>query len=322
MQNWSHIAHAAKDILTVCLAKGIDQALTTQQGEDWFQKFLEADALEKPTAQITKNGQRSVRDLDLQALLKILRFRRNLTQKVLSYYGYFSDFDSFSAEGQMQQMTNLLDRLINDFRNRIEAHARAADIEKELSGEGVDRIYGYEEAYQDMYKLTRIFGTVTDSNGIPYAQHMAALTEPQPKPRKRWPLFAGIAAALALVIGLTLWLLPGKSANAYRDEREPEVVKDEVVMQPIQVYYDGEELVAECYLVNGTDEKVSEIDVYSFRIMAGGREIAAADFGTISKLKLKPGDSIQWQFRFPKETIFVHNAKLTDLNIEFHCTPS
>jgi len=321
MQNWSHIAHAAKDILTVCLAKGIDQALTVQCGEDWFQKFLEADAQEKPTAQITKNGQRSVRDLDLQALLKILRFRRNLTQQVLSHYGCFSDFDSFSAEGQMQQMTNLLDRLINDFRNRIEAHARAADIEKELSGEGVDRIYGYEEAYQDMYKLTRIFGTVTDSNGIPYAQHMAALTEPK-KEKKRWPIFAGIAAALALVVGLTIWLLPGKSATAYRDEREPEVVKDEVVIQPIQVYYDDGELVAECYLVNGTDKKITEIDVYSLRVIAGDREIAAADFGTITNLKLKSGESIKWQFCFPKETVFVHNAKLTDLHIEFLCNPS
>jgi hypothetical protein len=186
MQNWSHVAHEAKDILTVCLAKGIDQALSAQYGACWFADFAEADAKEKVNTRITKPGHHSVQDMDLQALLQLLRYRSHLTQQVLFYYGFFEGLDQFSAEGQLQQLSNLLDRLINDFRNRIEAHARAADIERELSGEGMDRIYGYEEAYQDMYKLTRIFGTVTDGDGVPYARRMAALTE---KKKKRWPLW-------------------------------------------------------------------------------------------------------------------------------------
>ena len=130
---------------------------------------------------------------------------------------------------------------------------------------------------------------------------------------------AGIAAVLALAIGLTAWLLPKKPANAYYDERGPEIVKNEIALQPVQVYYDDQELIAECYLVNGTDERVAQINVYSLRITVDNREVAAADFGNITNLKLEAGESVKWQFRFPKETVFVQNAKLSDLKIEFHC---
>lgn len=315
MQNWSQIANQAKDLLTVCLAKGIDEALTAQYGSDWFAGFAEAEAKEKVNTRITKPGHRSVQDMDLQALLKLLRYRSHLTRQILTHYGFFAGLDGFTADGQLQQLNNLLDRLINDFRNRIAAHARAADIEKELTGNGLDRIYGYEEAYQDMYKLTRIFGTVTDSRGVSYARCMAALTEK----KKRWPLLAGIAAVLAVAIGLVFWLLPGKTDNAYRDDREAEVVKDQVAVQPVRVYYEDEELVAECYLVNGTDARVKTVDVNSFRITVDGKEVAAAEFGELKGVNLAPGASVKWRFRFPKETVFIYNAKLPDLEIEFQC---
>ena len=315
MQNWSQIAHDAKDILTVCLAKGIDQALSIRLGNAWFADFAEAEAKEKVNTRITKPGQQSVRDMDLQALLKLLRYRSTLTQQILTHYGFFDGLDGFAMDGQLQQLNNLLDRLINDFRNRIEAHARAVDIEKELTGNGLDRVYGYEEAYQDLYKLTRIFGDVTDSSGVPYARRMAALTAK----KKKWPLLAGVAAVLALVIGVTLWLLPGRNANIYRDNRKPELVKDQIALQPIRVYYDGKELVAECYLVNGTEKRVKNIDVSSIQILVDGREVAAADFGMVDDVKIASGESVKRQFRFPEDTVSIYNAKLSDIRINFTC---
>ncbi len=320
MQNWWQIAHEAKDILTVCLAKGIDQALAAQFGSNWFADFAQADAKEKVNIRITKPNQQSVRDWDLQALLKFLRYRSNLTGQVLAHYGFFTGLDSFSADSQMQQLNDLLDRLINDFRNRIEAHPRAADIEKELAGNGVNRIYGYEEAYQDMYRLARVFSAVTDSKGISYARRMAALT----KKKSKKPIFfsLGGVAALALVIGLVVWLLPGKTVNDYRDQRPPVVQQNEISLQPIHVYYKGNDLVAVCYVINGTQQLVSDIDIYSLRLTAGSREIAAANFGILENLTLEPGASGQWQFRFPAETVSAHNADLTDLQLHFLCRHS
>ena len=90
MQKWGQIAHEAKDILTVCLAKSIDTALTAQLGNNWFFQFAQDDAREKVNNRITKIGQTSVRDLDLQALLKFLRYRASLSQQVLTYYGVFA----------------------------------------------------------------------------------------------------------------------------------------------------------------------------------------------------------------------------------------
>ena len=97
MPNWRQIAHEAKDILTVCLAKAIDQALTVRLGPDWFADFAQADTKEKVSLRITKTGQRCVQDLDLQALLKFLRYRSYLSNQILLHYGFFESMDSFAC---------------------------------------------------------------------------------------------------------------------------------------------------------------------------------------------------------------------------------
>lgn len=320
MQKWRQITRDARDLLTICLAKSFDQALVEQCGSDWFVEFVESENNEKVTTRITKPGQQSVQDLDLQALLKILRHRNNLAQKILSYYGFFEELDSYEAEGQSRQLNNLLDRLVNDFRNRIEAHPRAADLEKELSGQGPDRIYGYEEAYQDILKLSRIFGAVTDSCGVSYTSQIAALAAEPPK--KKWPLFAGIAAAIVAVVGLLFLLLPLGNSNVYQNEHAPQVKLGEIAIQPTHVYYEGEELIAICYVINGTDQPVSDVDVCSLRLIENGREFAAANFGILEGITLEPGESVQWCFRFPKEAILTWEARLPDLKWQAECRHS
>ncbi len=316
MDNWRQIAHEAKDLLTVCLAKGIDHALTTQIGSEWFSTFVQADAKEKVHNRITKPTQQSVQELDLQALLKFLRYRSSLTDRVLSYYGVFQNMDSFSMDGQRQQLNDLLDRLINDFRNRIEAHSRAIDVEKELSGQTFDRIYGYEEAYQDMRKLAGIFGTVKDSSGVSYHSRILSLTKKKTnKKKKGYLLFLILPAVCALLIGLLLW----PSHNTYEDLRPPEIREGQVTIQPIRLQYVGQELVAICYVVNGTHESISNIDVYSFRLRSNGQDIAHADFGILQDASIEPGQAIQWQFRFPKGTVLIRNADLSDLQSQALC---
>lgn len=317
MQAWRQVAHEAKDILTVCLAKAVDRALADRLGQQWFADFAQSDAKEKVGSRITKNGQTSVRDLDLQALLKLLRYRRELANQVLDYYGLFDGMDAFASDAQIQQFNGLLDRLINDFRNRIEAHSRAADIEKELSGQGLNRIYGYEEAVQDMYKLARIFAEVKDSNGVAYYQRIAALTTGK---KKKWifAVVAAVAATVALIVGAVL-LNGGNDTNVYYNNSAPVAVSDEVTVQPVRVYYSGEGLVAECHVINGTEQAVKNVDVYHFVVTSGGQRLAAANFGQLNGLTIAPGESVMWKFYFPKETVLLHNAQLPGLLTQIKC---
>lgn len=324
MQNWRQISMEAKDILTVCLAKAIDQALTAQLGSNWFANFAKEDAKEKVSLRITKAGQRSVRDLDLQALLKFLRYRSGLTSRVLYHHGFFEHMDAFSAEDQRRQLNTLLDRLMNDFRNRIEAHSRAADIEKELSGQGLNRIYGYEEAYQDMYKLARLFPGVTDSKGVPYWRRMSALTGNK---KKKWlPPLIGAAVVTAvlsvILLGSLVWKIAGSMPDVYRNNSAPVFQQDQIAVQPIKVWYDGDELVALCYVMNGTDQTVSNVKIYGMYLTNQGKELAAANFGVLEDVTIAPGKVIQWKFRFPKDTVFVQDAELTNpqIRIEYECT--
>lgn len=317
MQAWRQIAHDAKDILTVCLAKAIDRALSDRLGREWFADFAQDDAKEKVSNRITKNGQTSVRDLDLQALLKFLRFRSVLANQVLGYYGLFDGMDSFAADAQIQQFNGLLDRLINDFRNRIEAHSRAADIEKELSGQGLNRIYGYEEAVQDMYKLAQIFADVKDSNGVAYYKRIAALTD---RKKKRFAVIAAaVLATVALIAGVVLLSGDRNDANAYYNNSAPVVTAGEVTVQPMRIYYKGNALVAECHVINGTEQSVKNIDVYHYVITNGGQRLAAANFGYLEDVVIAPGQSAKWKFYFPKETVMVQNAQLPGLVAQVKC---
>lgn len=318
MQDWRQIAHETKDILTVCLAKAIDRAMIAQHGDNWFSNFAQSDGKEKLNNRIVKPGQITVQDLDLQALLKFLRFRSEQANQVLEHYGMFAGMDYLAMDAQVRQFNALLDRLINDFRNRIEAHSRAADIEKELSGQGMNRIYGYEEAVQDMYKLARIFGDVKDSSGVPYHKRIAQLLNR--KKRRKAILWSGVAAAvLAVVLGVTLWI-GGMKPQTYHNSIAPVVEDGKVTVQPIDVYYEDGALIAICYVTNGTGQTVSNINIYSFLLKNGQKTLAAADFGLLENTALASTESVKWKFRFPEDTVLEAEGDLSQLKAEIKCS--
>lgn len=315
MKNARQIVHDAKDLLTVCLAKAIDMALTEQLGDDWFGKFLQEDAGDNN--RITNDGQTSVHDLDLQALLKLLRFKSSLSEQVLTWHGFYDGMDQYSRVSQERQFNNLLYRLINDFRNRIEAHTRAADIEKELSGQQLNRIYGYEEAYHDMCKLSQIFKKAKDSNNVPYCKRIAALGKQK---KKIWvPVVATCVIVAAIAAVALLWFNGVFNTNVYTHDETPSYGPGEVTLQPIEVYYDDDEIVAVCYVMNGTDDTVTDVDVYDFKLTCNGKVLAEADFGQLRGAEIKSKDYIKWQFRFPKDTVFEKDANLKELEWTILC---
>lgn len=349
MQDWRQIANEAKDILTICLAKAIDQALIAEVGADWFKKFVEEDEKYPENQQITKYKKESPKNLDMQALLKILRYRDVWAGKVYAHYGIFADMDQATVESQKKYLVQVLNHLIGDFRNKMTAHPGAESIENRRSGKEKTMLYSYEQAYHEMCVLIQLFKMVKDNNGVSYADQMTALSKEEekvqkeqlekPEPKKeqelepellpeikhkrkpRWVIIGAVIAAVIAVaaIGVGAWALTKDSSNVYQSQRTPVVKQGEVTLQPIHVRYEKGKLIAECYVINGTDKAITDIDVYSLRMTAGGREIAAANFGVLEGVTLSPGESIKWEFCFTKKTVFDNDAYLPDVQAIFAC---
>lgn len=327
-------ARECKDLLALCLAKGMEQALFAYMGPQWFACLLAEDLLQEPKKQILKNGQQSIQDLDLQALLKILRYRESFADAVLSYYGFLSADDPFSNQGQLRQLRGLLDRLITEFRNSMEAHTRVADIEQ---GEELQRLYGYEEAMQDMEKLSGIFKTIKDSKGVSYHSRIAELRKnAAEKKKRRLPLVIACVVAALLVAGAAVggflyWKgqkaeekpatvkTPPKTGNVFYLPNNISFEQDKVSIRPKHVYYEDGDLVAVCFVLNGLDEPVSNISVEKIVISNDEGRICGAAFGALDGVTLQPKGYEEWTFRFPEELVDVQDADLSDLTFSNRC---
>ena len=332
MSQEKQIAQQAKDLLTLCLAKAIDQSLCAQLSPYWFNAFMADDQAQETKFQSARNGQTSIRDLDLQALLKILRYRERFSNLVLSYYGLAAGNDPFADQTRQRQIRSLLDRLITDFRNSIEAHTRVADIEQEHSGED-NRIYGYREALQDMCKLASLFPNVCDSNGKSYYKQIEKLCKP-----KRHLLWL-ISIPAAAVIALVLWLALKPSAepepiekpavqtqedlgpttgNVFYSPSNKGFEADELTIRPKHVYYQDGMLIAHCYVLNGTQSTLREIDIGYLGIRDANDDLVAeANFGILEDLSLAAGTYGEWTFYFPADTVANKNGQLDYLHLEF-----
>lgn len=319
-------ASQLKDLLTVCLAKAIDTALVAQFGDCWFNYFLQEDqAKEDSRAQITRKGQSSIRDFDTQALLKFLRYCTNWSDYVLIYYGVYNSNDQFSNQAQSRQLRSLLDRLITDFRNQIEAHNRVADIELELEHQQVERIYGYKEAAQDMIKLASLFKIVCNRNGVSYYDKMCELYEPK---KKKW-IIPLIVSLLVIVIMAVIYIpilmtdntkTPPTEGNVYYNPNNIYYTPDTVSINPKHVYYDGNDIVAICYVINGTTSKVNDIYVDHLTLSNDEGIIAEAAFGTMDNVTIAPNAYTSCTLRFKPNTINMNNADLRYLEFESNCT--
>ena len=329
MSQEKQIAQQVKDLLTLCLAKAIDQSLCAQLSPNWFYAFLAEDQAQDPKFQIARNGQASIRDLDLQALLKILRYRDRFSNLVFSYYGLSAGSDPFADQTRQRQIRSLLDRLITDFRNSIEAHSRVADIEQEHCGED-NRIYGYREALQDMCKLASLFPGICDSKGKSYYKQIQKLC----KPKKHLWWLLSIPAAIAIALVLWLALRPGAeptealqaqdigptTGNVFYDPGNTGFEPDELTIRPKHVYYEDGKLIAHCYVLNGTQSTLSQIDITYLSIHDSTKQmIAAAQFGVLGDLTLAPGTYGEWTFCFPADTISMKDAQLDSLLLKFSC---
>lgn len=87
----------------------------------------------------------------------------------------------------------------------------------------------------------------------------------------------------------------------------------DLAIRPKYVYWDGNTLVAECYIVNGLSRPVYNINVCNITLNNRSQQIAAAVFGVCNGLTVQPNQSVVWTFRFGADCIQSMGADITYL---------
>ncbi len=83
-------------------------------------------------------------------------------------------------------------------------------------------------------------------------------------------------------------------------------------VKPGRVYWEGDTLVAECFVINGFSHNVYGITVKELTLSNKDGVIASAGFGELQGLVLAPYTNAVWTFRFSADCIQRQGADLTD----------
>ena len=112
---------------------------------------------------------------------------------------------------------------------------------------------------------------------------------------------------------------PAAAVNEFFNDTNYGYTEGEVSIRPRYVYW-GEDgaLYAECFVINGLDTAVSELDVTSLAFsMPDGTVIATAYFGPLTNLRLDPYSYATWWFTFPADLVTTPFASLSTLNCAY-----
>lgn len=154
---------AGKYLLS-CLMGAIDKGMGAKYGAEWFDVFKAREKEEKIPV-IT--GEKCLEDLDLQACLKLFKFRSEYRDAVLSHFGFYDLGTDTEKKERRNTFTQAVTRLIDNFRNRY-MHLSAGSAESEWRTDLGDTTYGVAEAISDMKDVSKYFLTVRDPSGVPY----------------------------------------------------------------------------------------------------------------------------------------------------------
>jgi len=319
-----------KDLLTLCLADAIDRAMLKEAGPHWFSAFSEYDASPECKTPILRPNQASIHDCDMQALLKILRYREPYTEAILEHYGFFDPNDEYGNSIKKGHFQHLLNRLITDFRNRMEAHTRAADLKDKKDG----MLYDYGDAVNDMLKLAEIFRDVKNKNGLSYHKQMTLLANKKRR-KQSYILLAVVGVLVATCLGLCVWLL----SLPPQDDAAPTSASDTdnadtmtMTMTRIDRQADGGFFLYG-NLTNHGEHTITNINVADFVVKCNGKVVATKNFGILPNqsnssqndsnrnnssdgdsetiaLALAPGEIAQHCFRFDSQDLLDPNVSL------------
>lgn len=84
-----------------------------------------------------------------------------------------------------------------------------------------------------------------------------------------------------------------------------------VSVKPRYVYWENGMLIAECFVINGFDVPVYNVNVDLLEFSNSAGKFAGAAFGTLQGASIAPYSYIVWTFTFPADCVFSNNADLT-----------
>lgn len=86
-----------------------------------------------------------------------------------------------------------------------------------------------------------------------------------------------------------------------------------VSVRPKHVYWENGKLVAKCFVVNGFNHPVFNIEVKNLSFSNKDGLIAEGAFGKLNGVTLQPYTHIEWTFTFPADCIAKYGADITSL---------
>ncbi len=95
-------------------------------------------------------------------------------------------------------------------------------------------------------------------------------------------------------------------SNSYHDENA-------VSIRPRHLYWEGDTLVAQCFVINGKASTVNNIKVLNLSFTNAQGTIAEASFGLLEGLSIAPYSNVLWTFKFRSDTVFQADGNLSSL---------
>ena len=110
---------------------------------------------------------------------------------------------------------------------------------------------------------------------------------------------------------------PSKPAkNEFVNENNFQYDTDAVSIRPRHLYWDGDTLVAECFVTNGKSTPVYNIEVKALKFSNQEGTFADGGFGLIDGLTVPAYGYTTWTFTFSGEAVLAAGADLASLRTE------
>ena len=101
--------------------------------------------------------------------------------------------------------------------------------------------------------------------------------------------------------------------NYFLNENNNFYDKNAVLVRPKYVYWHDGKLVAQCFVVNGFDHPVFNINVKKLSFSNKDGLVAEGAFGKLNGVTLQPYTHVEWTFTFSADCIAKYGADITEL---------
>lgn len=102
--------------------------------------------------------------------------------------------------------------------------------------------------------------------------------------------------------------------NEFFNDQNNVYSQNDVTIRPRHLYWEGNVLVAQCFVLNGRNEQVRQINVKQMKFSNDEGVIADGQFGYMEDLTLNPQSYVLWTFYFNEDAVQMPNADLSSIS--------